>query len=47
MITKKQSYNLQIPEYIQEKIAKKKLEFTLEILKSNGLKILDSQGVII
>jgi transposase len=47
MVTKKQAYNPQIPEYIQEKIAKKKLNFALEIIKNNGLKIIDSHGVLI
>jgi hypothetical protein len=47
MVTKKQAYNPEIPENIQEKIAKNKLKYALEILKNNGMKIIDNQGVII
>lgn len=47
MIREKTSYNPVVPDYIQEKINRNKLRSASQFLEKMGLKIVDSQGLVI
>ena len=46
MVTEKVAYNPEIPDYIQEKINKKKLERAVAVANEMGLMVVDNQGFV-
>ena len=47
MIKEKTSYNPVVPQYIQERINRNKLRSASQFLEKMGLKVIDSQGLVI